>query len=154
MEAVCKSYFIKSAILSVITIAKNNKTLQTSLFHVHILCTVNTMNTMKTICTIQKDSCDSSCSDSRIFKEEYMRSKDLLLQFEGVITYNMPTQQWEKEFIVLDKNQDGFISFNELCSYCTSNMINCKDFVHTCQNTDAADDLSVCVHCVGKRECM
>ena len=56
--------------------------------------------------------------DKKIFKGEFLRIKESLNHVHGIsICGDTPKEDWDKEFDILDKNNDKYISFEELCTY-------------------------------------
>jgi Ca2+-binding EF-hand superfamily protein len=56
--------------------------------------------------------------DQRVFKGEFMRIKEKLNHVHGIaILGDTSDEAWEKEFEILDKNNDRFITFEEMCTY-------------------------------------
>lgn len=56
--------------------------------------------------------------DQRVFKGEFMRIKEKLNHVHGIVILGETSdEEWEKEFALLDKNNDRFITFEEMCSY-------------------------------------
>lgn len=56
--------------------------------------------------------------DQRVFKGEFMRIKEKLNHVHGIVILGETSEEeWETEFALLDKNNDRFITFEEMCSY-------------------------------------
>mmetsp|Transcript_56133 Transcript_56133/g.114773 ORF Transcript_56133/g.114773 Transcript_56133/m.114773 type:complete len:306 (+) Transcript_56133:46-963(+) len=56
--------------------------------------------------------------DQKIFKGEFIKIKKVLGGVVGItLIGDTSDQEWENEFNAIDKNSDGFISFDEACSY-------------------------------------
>eukprot|EP00598_Pedospumella_elongata_P003417 CAMPEP_0184978316 /NCGR_PEP_ID=MMETSP1098-20130426/8851_1 /TAXON_ID=89044 /ORGANISM="Spumella elongata, Strain CCAP 955/1" /LENGTH=312 /DNA_ID=CAMNT_0027501437 /DNA_START=47 /DNA_END=985 /DNA_ORIENTATION=+ len=56
--------------------------------------------------------------DQKVFKGEFMRIKDKLNNLHGItILGETSDEAWEKEFELLDKNKDSYITFEETCNY-------------------------------------
>lgn len=56
--------------------------------------------------------------DQKVFKGEFMKIKEKLNNVHGIVIFGeISDEDWEKEFNTLDKNNDRFITFEEMCSY-------------------------------------
>ena len=56
--------------------------------------------------------------DKKIFKGEFLRIKEKLNNVHGINIFgDTPKEDWDKEFDILDKNNDNYICFEEMCTY-------------------------------------
>lgn len=56
--------------------------------------------------------------DQRVFKGEFMRIKDMLNNVHSIVILgDITDEEWDREFELLDKNKDGFITFEDTCTY-------------------------------------
>jgi hypothetical protein len=57
--------------------------------------------------------------DRKIYKGEYSNLKNLLHSIEGVniMLDDFKDEDWENEFLKIDKSHHGFVSFEDFCSY-------------------------------------
>ncbi len=77
--------------------------------------------------------------DNKVFKGEFIKSKALIAKVEGVTMVDVADEDWENEFVKLDKSKDGFISFSEFCTYAVKNIIKPKEFVNEYTEQDSED---------------
>lgn len=68
--------------------------------------------------------------DKKISKEEFRLAKDTLPAVKG-IEFLAPAddKEWMKEFKVLDKDNSGFVTFQELCEYTIKHIVKPEDFL-------------------------
>jgi len=56
--------------------------------------------------------------DQKVFKGEFMRIKEKLNNVHGIVIFGETSdEEWEKEFDALDRNNDRYINFEEMCNY-------------------------------------
>lgn len=68
--------------------------------------------------------------DRKISREEFMNAKNTLPQVQGIEFLSaIDMDEWMAEFKVLDKDNSGFVSFQELCEYTIQNIVNPRDFI-------------------------
>jgi len=79
---------------------------------------------------------DDSIDDKRIFKGEYMRARLRVISIESIQIGNVTDDDWEKEFVSIDKDNSGFISFGEFCAYVVSHIVSPMNFI----TEDPGDD--------------
>jgi hypothetical protein len=61
--------------------------------------------------------------DQRVFKGEFMKIKEKLNNVHGIcILGEVTDEEWEAEFLSLDRNKDKFITFDEMCIYAVSHI--------------------------------
>lgn len=75
------------------------------------------------------DMADSSIDDRRIFPNEFLTAKFTIESIQGVKLEAITREEWEKEFHVLDKNKDGYITFNEFCKYAVSKIVTPQHYI-------------------------
>lgn len=73
--------------------------------------------------------------DNKVFKGEFVKAKNYVSKLPGVQIGDISDEEWEAEFVKLDKSKDGHISFREFCTYATKNLVNPTQFA------DAAAEL-------------
>jgi hypothetical protein len=56
-------------------------------------------------------------NDKRVFKGEFMKVRTHLNDFDFKILGEITEQQWEAEFDLINRNNDQFIDFHELCLF-------------------------------------
>ena len=72
---------------------------------------------------------DQEDHEKRISKETYDKSMELCQSMDFLHISKITNEQWRDEFKRLDKTESGFISFNDLCMYITTNIINMDNFM-------------------------
>mmetsp|Transcript_24682 Transcript_24682/g.24907 ORF Transcript_24682/g.24907 Transcript_24682/m.24907 type:complete len:337 (+) Transcript_24682:139-1149(+) len=88
--------------------------------------------------------CDNSIDDRKIFRGEFERAYNYFHhdksvsqtqpatddeRVEGVHAEKITEETWDKEFDVIDKDKNGYITFDEFCSYVVKNIISPTDFI-------------------------
>jgi len=82
---------------------------------------------------------DEMINDKRVFKGEFMKVRTHLNDFDFKILGEITEQQWEAEFDLINRNNDQYIDFHELCVFGLK-------YIHNAFNYDAhmgdpSDDL-------------
>lgn len=74
------------------------------------------------------DAADNSViDDDKVFKSEFVKVKSRMQTIAGVdVMGDISDEEWNAEFVKLDKNKDGYISFEEFCRYSVNHI--CKPF--------------------------
>lgn len=81
--------------------------------------------------------------DKRVFKGEFVGIYDRLYTLSEVtILGNFTKDEWAAEFSALDINGDGYINFNEFCTYCVAHIERPFDF-HAAEVSADSDDEKV-----------
>lgn len=79
--------------------------------------------------------------DKRIFKGEFVGIYDKLSTLSDVVVLgDLTKDEWAAEFGVLDKNNDGYVNFNEFCGYCVSKIQRPFDFNEADEGNDSDAD--------------
>lgn len=83
--------------------------------------------------------------DKRIFKGEFVGIYDKLCTLSDVVVLgDLSKDEWAAEFAVLDKNNDGYVNFNEFCGYCVNKIQRPFDFneAEEANDSDAEEENS------------
>lgn len=68
--------------------------------------------------------------DQKIFKGEYMLAREKLSSVSILSLPEISKEQWEAEFVLLDKDKSGYITFDELCQYVMNQIVDASSFTH------------------------
>jgi len=67
---------------------------------------------------------DSDISDKRLSEQEYLDGKETMAKCPGCeFIEEVSVEKWASEFSKLDKDKNGYITFDEFCSYTVTNII-------------------------------
>lgn len=88
------------------------------------------------------DIADSSIEDRRIFPNEFLHVKYTIESIPGVHLTAITREEWENEFTILDKNKDGYITFNEFCKYVMSKIITPAKYMEAFKKFDDDNSLN------------
>lgn len=90
--------------------------------------------------------------DQRVFKGEFMQIKNRFKDINGlVILGSITDEEWAQEYTLLDKNNDGYINFNEACTYAISHIKKPFDYSETTEDDEESDDEKL-IEVTGKLE--
>jgi Ca2+-binding EF-hand superfamily protein len=87
------------------------------------------------------DIADSSIDDRRIFPNEFLLVKYNIESIPGVHLAAVTREEWEKEFHILDKNKDGYITFNEFCKYVLSKIVTPQNYIEALKALEAVPSM-------------
>ena len=82
------------------------------------------------------EAADSSIDDRRIFKHEFVAAKRSIESIEGVSISPISDEDWIAEFTKLDKNHNGFISFQEFSKYAVKMIVSPEFYMQRIQPWD------------------
>jgi len=83
---------------------------------------------------------DSDVGDKRLSKTEYLTGKNQMSEIPGVEFLNdVSDEDYEKEFTALDKDGNGYISYEEFCLYTVEKIIKPEKFL-TGKNDDNEEE--------------
>jgi hypothetical protein len=83
------------------------------------------------------DIADSSIEDRRIFPNEFLLVKYNIESIPGVHLSAVTREEWEQEFHILDKNKDGYITFNEFCKYVLTKIVTPQKYIEALKHFEA-----------------
>ena len=66
--------------------------------------------------------------DKRVTRAEFAKAKDLCSSMKFLHIGNISDEEWNKKFNLLDSSHNGIISFYELCSYISRNVVNMETY--------------------------
>lgn len=67
--------------------------------------------------------------DKRISRAEFAKAKDLCSSMKFLHIGNISDEEWNRKFNILDTDHNGVISFYELCSYISRNVVNMETYL-------------------------
>jgi len=73
---------------------------------------------------------DCAVHDRKIFPKEFLTGKSKIEAIDEVTIADVTDEQWSNEFPIIDKNKNGYISFDEFCAYVVKNVIEPQFFAH------------------------
>ena len=80
--------------------------------------------------------------DKRITRAEFAKAKDLCSSMKFLHIGNISDGEWNRKFNILDTDHNGVVSFYELCSYISRNVVNIETYLADDPHPTSADNLA------------
>lgn len=83
---------------------------------------------------------DCSIHDRKIFPKEFLTGKSYINSIKEVVIHDITDEQWSNEFPTIDKNKNGYITFDEFCAYVVKTIVNPQFFIHVSDDNGEDSD--------------
>lgn len=83
---------------------------------------------------------DTSIDDDKIFPGEYNRAHNTISGVSGVTISNVSAEEWANEFVKIDTNKSGWITFSEFSTYCLTKIMTPTFYLNEIHSKEDEED--------------